>query len=626
MVKKIVPCLVILLVFWVNMQYWAEVAQQCPNFCGRGYDDAPYYQDFVSLLNGSWPGNIVLFQSPLPALYLWLVQAIFRYSLDSLVIPYLIQIFLITLIGAFIYKITSHWFNRSAGIIALLLWGFYEFVRFYATTIEANIPITFALTAALYVLLLRLIYPGKRVALTLAAAIFLGIAVLGRTNNLVVIGAVIFWFVLTRTQTKKLLVDSLIIGLGPLLLILPATIHNFKVSGQFVLITSSGAYNFTMGNLPGAPGTYWDQATPDIKPALQFISQQPLAWLLLTLNKFRLFFTFPWSPAPAAELPFDYILIWVTLTGLTGYYFFKTFTRKRSLLHLTLIFYAASIIFTHVEDEYRIPVLPVIFIFVAVALANLLSYGRTISLKIYQTSRQRRILKPVIIFGWSLLVILIFEMFLPGNSIAQTIDSVESQAAYGGVIVGQKFQIACPNLYQIRVKMFSKRPGGTVDFHLKEGSAEGIELNNQTIATAEITTFDYYPITFNEIPDSAGKLYTFYFDTAGLKSPDEGIYFAGGRDPFAESLNRLDFTKRITGGAFVSLGELESNLAFLAFCKTSLPQRIVTAINRLAKLTGNPSLFQSLLIFWLVAHLIALVGSGGFILYKIFRKPENFLY
>jgi hypothetical protein len=246
-------------------------------------------------------------------------------------------------------------------------------------------------------------------------------------------------------------------------------------------------------------------------------------------------------------------------------------------------------------------------------------------LKIYQTSRQRRILKPVIIFSWSLLVILVVGMFLPGNSTAQTVDSVESQAAYGGVIVGQKFQIDCPNLYQISVKMVSNNPDGTITFHLKEGSAEGVELNHQTIATAEITTFDYHPLTFDPIPDSAGNFYTFYFDTAGLKSPDEGIYFAGGRDPFAESLNRLDFTPRITSGAFVSLGELDGNLAFEAFCKASFPQQIETAINRLTNLTNNPPLFQSLLVFWLVAHLIALIGSGGFILYKIFRQPENFL-
>jgi 4-amino-4-deoxy-L-arabinose transferase-like glycosyltransferase len=302
LLKNVIPHLAVLISFGIYLRYWAEVARQCPNFCNRGYDDFAYHADFIGLLNGSWPGDTAFYQSPLPGFFLGVVYAVFQYPVKNLAIPYLVQIFLLTLTGALSYKIASSLFSKYIGVTTILLLSFYEFTKFYATTIEANILLTFFLTATLYCLFNYRSHQNK--GYLFLASICLGLAALGRTNNLAILGAVIGWFILLKVPLKDLLINIALLCLLTLLVILPAIFHSSLNAGKFVLVTYTGAYNFTMGNLPGAPGTYWDQATASLEPSLEFITQHPLDWLLLTLRKLRLFFTFPWSPAQFNELPF----------------------------------------------------------------------------------------------------------------------------------------------------------------------------------------------------------------------------------------------------------------------------------------------------------------------------------
>lgn len=619
--KNVLPYAALLLCFGVYMQYWANVTGQCPHFCNRGYDDFAYRDDFMGLLNGSWPGQIVFYQSPLPAHYLRLVYSIFQHPIDNFAIPYLINIFLATLTAGLIYKIAQETFSRYAGIVTVLFWGFYEFVKFYATTIEANLLIAFFLTAALYFLLKYEQHHHK--AFLLITPICLGFAVLGRTNNLIILGAIGLWFILCKIPFKELIVRMGVLCLITLVIILPAIYHSSQAAGRFVLVTDTGVFNFTMGNLPNAPGTYWDQALHSLEPTIRFISQQPLDWLQLTLRKFRLFFTFPWSPARLHELPFYSIILWLIVTLCFFFYFFRTFSARRSLLHLSLLFYTGSIVIAHVEDEYRIPVLPLIFLFLSVAMISLIKNLYKTGSKIYNGIIQLQIQKPAAIFIWSGLVVAIFLGQIPGSQVSAKVDSIKGEAVYNGVTVGQTFQIGCPRLYQIKVKMFSLNPHGAIAFHLKEGSMDGSEVFSQIIPTADLNYFDYHTITFPEISASAGKEYTFYFDTSSLKSADEGLFFAGGRHPFAESLNRLEPSQRIVGGAFVSLGNLDGNLAFAALCHTNPLELTHTAIDQLAKKTAMPHIVKPMLATLLIAHGLASLGSLIFIIIKIYSPGSH---
>ncbi len=618
------PYSAIFVVFVIYMQYWSEIVMQCTSFCVRGYDDRPYYHDFLGLLNGSWPGDIAFYQSPLPGFYLGLTHIIFRHPVDNLAIPYLIQIFIATLTSALAYKLGQEMFSRYVGLVTILLLGFYPFVKFYATTIETNTLIACFLTATLYFLVKYKTNQNK--IFLVIASICLGLSILGRTNNLVIIGAIALWLILSKDSLKNLVVDLGLLLFITFLTLLPASIHTSLAAGKFALVTTTGVYNFTMGNLPDSPGYYTDIAVQSLEPSLKFITEQPVDWLLLTIQKFRLFFTFPWSPTWLHELPLYFVIPWGIIAVLYFFYFFKTFSPQRSLLHFSLIFYAASIIITHVEDEYRIPILPVLFIFAAATFVSIATQLHKLGLKVYNSLSRWQVRKPALVLSYSLLVIMAFIAYAPSSKISYKVDYIESDAVHSGIIVGQNFQIDCPNLNQIGVNMFALNPDKSITFHLKENSIDGPELYSQVINTSQLKSFAYHSIIFPEISNSAGKNYTFYFDTANLNSAEQGVFFTGGLHPFAESLNRIDAAKKITGGAFVkqdSLDNLPGNLSFFAYCKAHRWQLIQTAINHLAAKTPFSQIVGFLLSATFIVHCIALLVSAVFVVYKVYNGHRN---
>jgi hypothetical protein len=447
---------------------------------------------------------------------------------------------------------------------------------------------------------------------------------LGRTNNLALIGALVVGWGISKVSLKTILLDLSLLILVIALVLLPAILHSSEAAGKFVLITYTGVYNFTMGNLPGVSGAYTDQATHSLGPTLQFITEQPLAWLALLIRKCQLFFTFPWSPVPFFDLSLYYISLWSGFIILYLFYFFKSFTPRRSALHLALIFYTASIIIAHVEDEYRLPILPVLFIFVALLLVELLflfSLGLT---RVTAIITRLQLQKPALALASSLSIIVLFILLLPSFETSQRGGSMQEQPAYGGVIVGQNFQMECPYLNQIAVKLAAAGSGGSTIFHLQENNLEGPEIYRQVLNTTQLISAHYHYITFPEVSDSAGKQYTFYFDTAELKTAEEGLFFFGGQPPFAESLNRLD-PKRFQNGAFIKLDhstpnieKLNGNLVFTASCRATPATLASISIERVARVTPFPKTATNILLILLILSGATFLGSCLFIVYKIF--------
>lgn len=203
---------------------------------------------------------------------------------------------------------------------------------------------------------------------------------------------------------------------------------------------------------------------------------------------------------------------------------------------------------------------------------------------------------------------------------------MQEQPAYGGVIVGQNFQMECPYLNQIGVKLVAAGSGGSITFHLQENNLEGPEIYSQVLHTAQLVSAHYHYITFPEVSDSAGKQYTFYFDTAGLKTAKEGLFFFGGQPPFAESLNRLD-SERFKNGAFIKLDrsapnveKLKGNLVFIASCRATPATLASASIERLAGKNPFPKTTAILLLILLILSSATFLGSCLFIVYRAYRK------
>lgn len=109
--------------------------------------------------------------------------------------------------------------------------------------------------------------------LPLAAGLALGLAAVNRPQQLLVIAGAAAWLFLPARREDaggkalRRWRPVLLLALGALLVIAPATIRNLKVSGEPVLITASGGLNFYLGNRPGADGRFGlaDGLTPYIQ-------------------------------------------------------------------------------------------------------------------------------------------------------------------------------------------------------------------------------------------------------------------------------------------------------------------------------------------------------------------------
>lgn len=198
---------------------------------------------------------------------------------------------------------------------------------------------------------------------------------------------------------------------GAAIAILPVTIRNRVVGGEWVLIASYGGVNFYIGNNPQAdgvaaivPGTRADwlggyEDTHRIPEAelgrklsegevssywfdkgLAWIRANPAAWLRLTWHKFRLF----WSPVEIPNNQPDWyfarlsgvsVVYWigfpvVACLGLAGLVLIGRDGRTWSLPLLFALINMLAVVAFFCPGRYRLPVVPVLILLSAAGLAR----------------------------------------------------------------------------------------------------------------------------------------------------------------------------------------------------------------------------------------------------------------
>ncbi len=140
-------------------------------------------------------------------------------------------------------------FGRGVGLIVAALMSCYWIFIYFEGELLAPVLLIFLLLATLNVLarwLSRTTYTN-----TIATGVLLGLSALVRPNALVLapIALVwIWWIARRRRDPGRFRVALLGLPLGVLLAIAPATIRNYVVAGDLVMITSNVGVNFYIGN------------------------------------------------------------------------------------------------------------------------------------------------------------------------------------------------------------------------------------------------------------------------------------------------------------------------------------------------------------------------------------------
>ncbi|MDH7482720.1 MAG: tetratricopeptide repeat protein [Armatimonadota bacterium] len=409
-----------------------------PDFASPGLDAG--YHDYWAraLVSGDWtpPKG---FQDPQinstpffrPPGYPYFLALVYLITKSSHLWACIFQMF-IGLINCFLaFYLGKRWFNSNVGLLFSALMAIYwVFVYFEGELLEPVLLVSLALCLMIILSLWTEKITWKR---SIAGGILLGIYALTRPNILVFVPVVIAWVVwLAHRRNWQLPLGIAIVGflIGALVTILPATIRNFIVAKEPVLICSNGGINLFLGNNPAADG--YTPASPSIrrwscydypaivcllerklnrrlgyseaskffaKEALNYIKSHPLDVLKLTGKKALLF----WGPKEVGNekedeleranskilriLPGNFSIIFSF--ALVGLLMLKRSPKSvktpnldyRNEVTILILFFILSYFISYlpffVAGRYRVPIVPFLLLFASIGIDNALRMATT---------------------------------------------------------------------------------------------------------------------------------------------------------------------------------------------------------------------------------------------------------
>jgi tetratricopeptide (TPR) repeat protein len=369
--------------------------------------DGLFYQETAQrIVDGSYLREATAFNfSPLYVFFLAAVFKTFGHGINAVRV-----VQMIVGIGScgLIFLIGRRLFDRTVALIALSLAVLYvPSIHFEVQLLSISLAV-FLMLASLQLLLLA--DARSTPALLLPAGLCLGLAALGSPTLLILTLPAGLWlgFPGWKARFNRAGVARAALFAGAVLLgILPATLWNYRATGQFVLVSSQGGINFYIGNNPEAPGffvvppgmedslsginvtgakhvaeaeahrslTAGEVSSHWFGKGLRFIVAEPLAAVRLFFRKCFLFANHYEVPLDLDQEAFkDYfpLLRWslvsfgfVSLLGWTGAVICVRQFRKHGLPLLMLAVYALGVVVFFVSDRYRLPAVPLLILFSA---------------------------------------------------------------------------------------------------------------------------------------------------------------------------------------------------------------------------------------------------------------------
>ena len=373
-------------------------------------------------------------------------------------IPRIIQM-LLGLSSAFlIYVLSRKWFGSTSALVATFFMSVNWVFIYYEGKLHA--PSLLVFLSILMIYTLGLLTEGLRPTRALFAGLALGLLASVRPNVLTMCIATplwMGWLAWRQREAPRFLPTVIAFAVGVSIVVMPAAIRNYRVTGDLTLLSANGGINFFFGNNPQSDGV--SAAHPDTGAwscfdyprivmdlearlgkqlthaeadayftarATDFIRAQPSNALRLTARKTLLF----WSPKEItsygdveserrhsrilAMLPFPFAL---TLSlCLTGLLMFITDLRNQRdvspddtkaraasanvvlLMVLFILTYSITLILFIVSGRYRVPIQPFLFVGAAYAVVGI---GRRITMREMQHN-----------LGWACVFVAIFIVVL----------------------------------------------------------------------------------------------------------------------------------------------------------------------------------------------------------------------
>ncbi len=411
---RIAVAAIVLVAFALRLIYVTEI-RRIGFFDSPVSDGAVYIERARGIANGDLRGPADFVHAPL---YAYVVGAIMKVSGPE---PWwslrIVQIILGSLACGLLAAATRHWFSPRTAIIAALLLALCPAAIFYDGLIQKT-SLEIFLTA---LLLACMAQTERRATLPrfLAVGTIVGLLSLTRQHTVAIVPFVLFWAWKCRPAPARQPLAVAACLATFIAVTAPWITRNRAVLGEFALGTPNFGQNFVMGNHADATGTYfafrrgfasgedeqreWTRAAEQaegrrlsarevsdhyLNKALTWIRENPGAWLRLSLRKWLMV----WNSYEASDTEdfyvyaeystllrtLDHLLHFGVLAPLAAAGIVLTLPRWRQLwflyawLFISALATAAFVVFA----RYRAVLLPVVCIFDAVAIAELIALLR----------------------------------------------------------------------------------------------------------------------------------------------------------------------------------------------------------------------------------------------------------
>lgn len=284
---------------FMDERYHVELADQINS--PEGYPDEPF------------------FRAPL---YPYTLAMLFTVTGKSFYWTRFIQSIVGSFIPVIIFLLGLRLFDRRTGLIAGIVAVFYPTFIYY----DSALLITFLITLLSLLLLWwlsRLRY--EKIIDYIFLGLLLGVAGLARPNILLFGPLLLIWFwIVIKPQLglKRTLVRYVVVGLTAVIVILPVTIRNYKVSNEFILIAWQGGVNFFIGNNTESNG--WAATLPGLDNTWEGSYNQAIAYAEAKSGK-RL--------SPSEVSSFWYDMAWEEIDKDPGHFIGLLFRKARLLIN-----------------------------------------------------------------------------------------------------------------------------------------------------------------------------------------------------------------------------------------------------------------------------------------------------
>lgn len=384
----------------IRLLYLAEYANSSIYPVMAHSDSYCYFIWAKDILSGDLLGSRAFMKWPL---YAYLLAFLFKVFGENIGIVYSIQFVLGVVNCLLIYLIAKSIFNKKTAIISGVFYLISsQFIIYEGLLMYTTLSIFLNLLFVLLLLKVDINTSRKKI---FCLGMFLGIAVLTQANILILGICSFIWVLLKTKPVFKIFIFNLFIFIFGLSLITGlATLRNYSVEKDFVLIAGNLGINFYLGNNPESKGYFYcpdnisfnqedmlrdsrilaENETGKILKTSQisafwfrkgssFIINEPLNYLKLLFKKLSYVLTGNFS-GPDIENDFiseeislfkyaGWEIKLIIMFGLLGMLLAKNEGDKTAILYLAVVCLSASVMLFFVTLRYMMTVLPFMIIF-----------------------------------------------------------------------------------------------------------------------------------------------------------------------------------------------------------------------------------------------------------------------